>query len=398
MEQYKQAIIFSENRETKGMFQSLGLFGDMQTLIVNKSEVTLNQLSNKKYDLIIVDILHPVMTEIEFVERVHSNAHNTPIIVLSGYFYDTKDIVFGDKIAEFLLKPVTIEKLLGAVQKIFKPARFPVLQKNAPVEDIHYESKKLSVLLEISRSLTSKTNLNDLLSQIVTLATDGLNAERSTLFIVDSKRQELWSKTGIGIQTKEIRFPLNEGIAGEVALSGISQIVDNPYSHPKFNKEIDKKTGFVTRNILCVPMKNLSRKVIGVFQILNKKNKNFTKQDEIFLSAMASSTGIAIENALLIEERNSKVNQLNKSFDDVYIAQKQMVKEAKLSAYSELSGYFNHEVIDKDEILHLLSILKNVRKGDSELQNVADKVIKNYEDRINKFIDFINNKKRQYSL
>lgn len=398
MEKFKQTIIFSENRESKSIFQSLGVFGDMQTFIVNKSEVSVNQISSKKYDLIIVEIMNPVMTEIDFVDRVYKNAQGSPIIVISGYFYDTKDLVFGDKIVDFIIKPLTLEKLLEAVNKVFKPVQQVVQKKSTSVEEIQYESKKLSVLFEISKILTSKTNLDDLLSDIVMLATDGLNAERATLFIVDSAKQELWSKSGIGIETREIRIPLNEGIAGEVALSGVSQIVDNPYSHPKFNKEIDKKTGFVTRNILCVPMKNLSRKVIGVFQILNKKDKSFTKQDEEFLSAMAASTGIAIENALLINDRNEKVKKLKEAYDELNMIQRQMVKEVKLSTYSEISGYFNHEVIDKDEILHLITTLKSIRRGDSELQVAADKIIKNYEARMNKMIEFINNKKREFSI
>lgn len=397
MEKFKQAVIFSENRESKNIYQSLGVFGDLQTLIVNKSEVSINQIASKKYDLIIVEIMNPVMTEIDFIDRVYKNSQNAPIIVISGYFYDTKDLVFGEKIVDFILKPLTLEKLLEAVNKVFKPAKEIINKKSTTVEEIHYESKKLSVLYEISKSLTSKTNLDDLLSQIIILATDGLNAERATLFIVDSTKQELWSKTGIGIEAREIRIPLTAGIAGEVALSGVSQIVDNPYNHPKFNKEIDKKTGFVTRNILCVPMKNLSRKVIGVFQILNKKEKNFTKQDAEFLSAMAASTGIAIENALLINDRNEKVKKLKEAYDELNIIQRQMVKEVRLSTYSEISGFINHEVIDKDEILHLITTLKSLRRGDSELQVTADKIIKNYEERMNKMIEFINNKKREFS-
>lgn len=397
MEKFKQTIIFSENREVKNIYQSLGVFGEMQTFLVNKSDVSINQIASKKYDLIIVEIMNPVMTEIDFVDRVYKNAQGSPIIIISGYFYDTKDLVFGDKIVDFIIKPLTLEKLLESVSKVFKPAAQPIQKKSTTVEEIHYESKKLSVLYEISKILTSKTNLDDLLSNIILLAADGLNAERATLFIVDSAKQELWSKTGIGIETREIRIPLNDGIAGEVALNGVSQIVDNPYAHPKFNKEIDKKTGFVTRNILCVPLKNLSRKVIGVFQILNKKEKTFTKQDEEFLSAMAASTGIAIENALLINDRNEKVKKLKESYDELHLIQRQMVKEVKLSTYSEISGFINHEVIDKDEILHIITTLKSIRRGDSEVQVAADKIIKNYEARINKMLEFINNKKREFS-
>lgn len=226
------------------------------------------------------------------------------------------------------------------------------------------------------------------------LAAETLEAERATLFLVDKSTNELWSRSGTGIKQKEIRIPINSGIAGEVALSSIPQIIDEPYSHPKFNKNVDAKTGFKTRNILCLPMKNLQGEVIGVFQILNKKSGNFVKDDEIFLSAMAASTGIAIENSLLHEELKKQLQEIKTAYDELFIAQNQILKEAKFSTISELMGNLANE-LNSSNVESLAASLAKEYSFDPKIKQKANEIINSYKSQIKNFNSFVEAKKKE---
>ncbi len=103
-----------------------------------------------------------------------------------------------------------------------------------------------------------------------------LNAERSTLFLNDEKTSELWSEVGQGLESMQIRLPNHLGIAGAVFTSGKSINIPYAYADLRFNPAFDKKTGFFTRSILCVPIVNKHGKTIGVTQVLNKRGGPFT--------------------------------------------------------------------------------------------------------------------------
>lgn len=347
--------------------------------------------------------MHPLMNEIEFVDQVYSMVRSTPIAVVSSFFFDSREIVFGRKISSFILKPLTLEKLIESTKSIWeapeagKEEKTTEAEKELMVDQVISESKKLTVLLEISRSINSKTSLDEVLDSIVKLAGSALEAERATLFIVDRQENILWSKSGTGIKQQEIKVPLGKGIAGEVAVKGISQIIDDPYSHPGFNKEFDIKTGFKTRNILCVPMKNIQGEITGVFQILNKINGSFLKSDEEFLAAMASSTGIAIENVLLHVRLKKQLEDVKRSYEELYIAQKQMLKETHFAAANEVAGFIKSRLaetrlIEKAEQLmavyqdngHMPKFAQYVKESICRLNSSIDSYIGSLKENFNR--------------
>lgn len=162
--------------------------------------------------------------------------------------------------------------------------------------------QKLALLLNVMKSLASELDLNTLLPLIMKKTTEVMDADRSTLFLIDEKTNELWSKVAQGAGIAEIRFPKHLGIAGHVATSGNTVNIPEAYEDPRFNKEIDKKTGYRTKTILCMPVKETDGKIIGVIQVLNKKDGIFTGEDEELLSAFSVQASIAIKNASLFEE------------------------------------------------------------------------------------------------
>ncbi|MBI2418390.1 MAG: GAF domain-containing protein [Ignavibacteriales bacterium] len=401
MSSITKIVVFSDNRETRGTYISFANLHEATPYFKDKNKTSLQTLMEQKYDLVIIEIMSPVMSEIEFVDQVHGLVQGTPILIVSSFFFDTKDLVFGEKIAGFVMKPFDLDKLITGINPIFEraadviPETVQAAIKEAKVDQVLYESKKLSVLLEISRSLSSITDFDELLHHIILLAADTLQAERATLFLVDAKKRQLWSRTGIGIEKQEIRIPLDKGIAGEVAMTGQAQIIHDPYSHAKFNKDVDLKTGFTTRNILCLPMKNLRNEVIGVFQILNKKEGTFTNEDLSFLTAMAASTGIAIENALLHDELKRQLVNVKESYDELYIAQNQIMKETRFVTFSEILGTVK-DVMDKSSEAEVsLRELRTKYASDPEIKRLADTAYQVFGGMVGKVSNFLNEKKKE---
>ena len=170
----------------------------------------------------------------------------------------------------------------------------------ADTQSLLAENQRLKVLLEVGQAISSLMELDDLLLLIARETARVLKADRCTLFLLDEKREELWSKVAMG--EERIRLPKDKGIAGLVVTTGEMLIIDDPYSNPHFNPEIDKKTGYHTRSLLCGPMRDSKGEVLGVFQILNKLDGGFQQEDQELLEAVAAFSAIAIENARLYAE------------------------------------------------------------------------------------------------
>ncbi len=161
------------------------------------------------------------------------------------------------------------------------------------------EQKKVALVQEVSRALSTVHDLTSLLALIMEKVTELMEADRSTLFLLSEDGRELWSKLTQGGEVVEIRLGVGEGIAGWVAES--RQVVNLPdaYQDERFLPAVDLKSGYRTRSILCVPMLSGVGGLFGVLQVLNKSGGPFTAADEDLLSALASQAAIAIENAKL---------------------------------------------------------------------------------------------------
>ncbi len=166
--------------------------------------------------------------------------------------------------------------------------------------DLERRNRKLQSMLDVAKAMTAERDLDRLLELIMREAEAVVEADRCTLFVVDREKGELWSKVVHG--TGEIRIPLSAGIAGAVATSGVPVRIDDAYADPRFNREVDRATGYRTRTVLCVPMISTTREVTGVIQALNRKDGVFTAEDEELLMALGGPAASAIENAQLHDE------------------------------------------------------------------------------------------------
>ena len=187
-------------------------------------------------------------------------------------------------------------------------------------EKLREENKRLQVLLHLAENLQAHLELDKLLLFTMEEVARILNADRCTVFLLDQEKNELWSIVAMGIEKgKEIRFPVEKGIAGYVATTGEILNIPDAYKDSRFNPEIDKKTGYRTRNMLTMPLTNRDGLIIGVFQVLNKYDGVFKKNDEELLGAISQITATTVENSLLYEEQveslNSFVDTLSATLD-----------------------------------------------------------------------------------
>jgi phosphoserine phosphatase RsbU/P len=170
---------------------------------------------------------------------------------------------------------------------------------------------KLTFLVEASKVLNSTLDLSELLGRILEVAKSQVEAERGTIYMVDPQTDEIWSLIAHGMEKQEIRLPMGKGIAGHVAKTGEIVNIQDTYADARFNPEIDKQTGFRTRNSLCLPIRNKAGRIIAALQLLNKKHGAFTDEDADFLLTLSGHMALALENAqlhqaLLDKERMEK--------------------------------------------------------------------------------------------
>jgi adenylate cyclase len=182
------------------------------------------------------------------------------------------------------------------------------LQSTQFVERMKQFRRKEMEFFNVVSAVTAEIDLGALLHLVMSEATRMLNAERATLFLNDEKTNELFSKVGLGLASTEIRLPNHLGIAGAVFTSRETVNIPYAYADLRFNPAFDKKTGFFTRSILCVPVINKDGKIIGVTQVLNKRSGPFTAEDESRLKAFTAQVSIALENARLFDDVQNMKN------------------------------------------------------------------------------------------
>jgi adenylate cyclase len=182
------------------------------------------------------------------------------------------------------------------------------IEHHRTVEAIEHNRQQELQFLNVVGEISSELKLRPLLSRLIATITQMLDAERSTLFINDEKRNELYTEVGEGLGTTQIRLPNDRGIAGAVFQSRETINIPHAYADLRFNPSFDRTTGFFTRSILCVPVINKQGKAIGVTQVLNKRGGTFTPADEARLKAFTSQISIGLENAKLFDDVQNMTN------------------------------------------------------------------------------------------
>jgi signal transduction histidine kinase/CRP-like cAMP-binding protein len=228
--------------------------------------------------------------------------------------------------------------------------------------EVTEQINRLNYLIEITKRINSTIDIDELLKIILEIALEITNADRGTVYLVDEMTGELWSKVLQGDEIREIRLKIGQGIAGYVAQTGeVINLID-AYQDPRFNPEVDRKTGYRTKTMLCQPIKDKNDKIVGVFQLINKKDGVFTKKDEEMLSALSIHASIAIQNAKMAQE---------------------LVNSERLAVIGRMASSIIHDI--KNPMTTIKAYAQVIRKkiGEGETIQLVDEVIRQIDRLVN---------------
>ncbi len=165
-----------------------------------------------------------------------------------------------------------------------------------------HKLQQTELLLSVTQKIAGLGNLSEILWTLIEMTTKELKADRGSLFLNDALTGELYSRVAQGTLTREIRILNTAGIAGAVFTNGVGEIVHDAYSDDRFDSSVDEQTGFTTKNIVCAPVRTVRGDVIGVIQILNKKQGRFTKEDLEIVEAITLQAAVSLQNAQGLED------------------------------------------------------------------------------------------------
>lgn len=160
---------------------------------------------------------------------------------------------------------------------------------------------KLNLLLEASSQLTQERDLKKILVRLADLAKILLGADRCSIFLYDQHKEELWTTVAHGVA--EIRVSYRTGIVGHVFQTGETVYILEPYEDGRFDPHTDQSTGYLTENILAVPLQDRAGKALGVFQVINKQSPDpYREKDIKLLQHLALYAGSTLENVILNQQ------------------------------------------------------------------------------------------------
>ncbi len=226
------------------------------------------------------------------------------------------------------------------------------------------EITRMRSILEAIQTVNSSLELDRVLELILQEAIRITDAERGTIYLVDEPANEIWARVIAGEEISEIRQPMGKGISGYVAETGETVNIADAYGDERFNPEFDQKSGFRTRNILCIPMRNRVGKIIGVFQLINKKHGtfDFDADDEDSLKAFSINAAIAIENSRLAQ---------------------QMVQAERLSIVGRMAGTIVHDIKNPMSTIRLYAQVLKKKAGNDEAAHLVDEMIRQIDRLVN---------------
>eukprot|EP00948_MAST-09A_sp_MAST-9A-sp1_P003089 g3089.t1 len=263
----------------------------------------------------------------------------TPVLDELGNCVAVMQAINKNKGAVFNRRDEYQLKVLGSiVSTVLRNISIYTVAKNS--------SFKLNALLQLTKALNSQSTLTSLIREMMVQAKNLVNSDKCTVFLLDTKTDELWSK--MSEEDEEIRFPASAGIAGHVAKKVEMLNIPDAYKDSRFNRKIDIEMNYRTKSILCAPIVNQNGVSIGCIQAINKMTaERFDRQDEELIKAFGSQAAISIEAS----RAQSKLEELQKFF-------KSNQSHSSSNLMIELTSEGRITSVGPSELFETLSIVK----------------------------------------
>jgi len=163
-------------------------------------------------------------------------------------------------------------------------------------------SERLEKILEVSVAWNQTLRTDELLTRIAQASTQLLAAERASIFLWDKANRTVVGRPALGVEDGELRLPDEVGVVGQVIRTGEPRRVDQDEAQREVDRRVDRKLGFETRNLLCVPLRSRQGEMFGAFELLNKVGGDFSDDDQTALGELAVHAAIALENTQHVEQ------------------------------------------------------------------------------------------------
>ncbi|MGQ9663834.1 MAG: sensor domain-containing diguanylate cyclase [bacterium] len=294
---------------------------NLQVISVSKPSLILSIIEKEEIDIVILYFS---------AHKVIANLDNTRFglpIIISAPAQDRIDyekLIIPDTMG-IIKPPFKFSSLKKLIDKAVKKREQHIFNLKT-VESLKRKVKEMAMLNEIVRAINSSLKPKEILKIIMEKIADFIKAEGWSILLIDREKQELVFEAAAGEAGQKLiglRLKIDQGVAGWVARTGKSLIVEDVTKDPRFYDGVDKKTKFITKSILCVPMKSRDE-ILGVVEVVNKVGgEPFTKEDlEIFENLVQHIT-IALRNAQLYHkmEETSITDDLTKLYNTRYCNQ-----------------------------------------------------------------------------
>ena len=256
-------------------------------------------------------------------------------------------------------------------------------------EAINHRARNLQSLLELGQIIGLDLQLTEMLIQIAMKACEVMGADRCSLFLHDPNTDELWSTVALGMGEQMIRIPSNIGVAGVSFQAGEMINLEDAYTDPRFNKEVDAHTGYRTKSLLCMPLYNKASQRLGVIQLLNKKEGSFSKEDEALLKIFGNHASVFIEMAQLQKAKLDALEQSKKELERLNRAKSKALDHLSHELRTPLAVIKGNIWILKRKLQEQLPQTEGEKSFETlekhlsrllDIQQETDKIIRSYQE------------------
>jgi signal transduction histidine kinase/DNA-binding response OmpR family regulator len=276
-------------------------------------------INQNSFELIIADVNVPTINGIELLKKAKSKDKDCLVILTSGYgSLDSALQAIKEGAYHYFLKPIEFKELEKVIKTGLEKRKIDLERKNLLLEleekneELKAKVEELNALYEAGRALSSKENLDDLLANILSLATKVVKVKTGSIMLLDPSRKYLYIKTAIGLEKeiiKNTRLESGKSISGYVAEKRQPLLIEDVEKDPRF-KRVSRER-YETKSLLSVPLK-VKDKILGVINLNNKlSGEPFNNKDLKLISTFASQAAIAIDDGYNFEQNAIKIAQLS---------------------------------------------------------------------------------------
>jgi signal transduction histidine kinase/DNA-binding response OmpR family regulator len=307
---------------------------------VEEAEAALKIIKEDSFNLLITDLKMPKVNGMDVLKEIKSVNPYMEVIIITGY--PTIELaVEAVKIGafDFICKPFDLEQMKTTVTRCLEKQKFSIN---------HIKLGELATLFEISKTININTDIESLLAKILDSALEIVKAKKGSILLLDENTKELTIRAARGLSSeviKNTRIPLGEGIAGRVAKEGRPVLV----SGAEQVSGLGNSSRYETNSFLSIPLVSKyldsQENTVGVINITDKiSQENFAEREQVLLSILAGQAAVAIENANIYTQLQSRISTLGQTVDQLNQTQNQLIQSEKMAAVGQLASGIAHEI------------------------------------------------------